>query len=89
MPTKKPVRRKPALKRNPSKSAPRYEVIVGNIGMVFNEAGDARVKFHAKAVYLRYVEASLKGTGRSGGEGVVLMENGEIIAEHFGENSED
>jgi len=88
MPTakKKPSRRKPSPKRNPSN---RYEVIVGNIGTIFDETGGARVKWNAKKAYLHYVEASLAGTGRVGGEGVVLMEDGEIIAEHFGENDGD
>ena len=86
MPTAKPRRRKPAPKRNPSN---RYEVIVGNVGTIFDETGGARAKWNAKKAYLHYVEASLAGTGRAGGEGVVLMEDGEIIAEHFGENSDD
>jgi len=87
MPTaKKTARRKPDPRRNPSN---RYEVIVGNVGTIFDETGGARVKWNAKKAYLHYVEASLAGTGRAGGEGVVLMEDGEIIAEHFGENSDD
>ncbi len=88
MPTAKRMK-KPAPKRNPSKVKRRYEVIVGNVGTIFDETGGARVKWNAKKAYLHYVEASLAGTGRAGGEGVVLMEDGEIIAEHFGENNDD
>lgn len=84
MPTKKTTRRKAAPKRsrNPSRAKRRYEVIVGNVGTVYDGTG----KTIAKTAYLRYVKVSLSGAGRAGGEGVVLMEDGEIIAEHYGEN---
>ena len=85
MPTKRSTaRRRKATKRtrNPSRAKHRYEVIVGNVGTVYDGSG----KVAAKTTYLRYVKVSLSGAGRAGGEGVVLMEDGEIIAEHYGEN---
>jgi hypothetical protein len=58
----------------------KYEVYVGNIGMVYNgdNEEDARLAFDD------YVLQSTAGYGRASDEDVTLMEDGEIIDEHFG-----
>ncbi len=58
----------------------RYQVIVGNIGIVYhgNNKTDALNHFE------EYKEQSESGVGRAGGENVTLMENGEIVKEFTG-----
>lgn len=54
-----------------------YEVVVGNIGSVYHgpDLDEARHKFDY------YVEQSKLGSGRAGGEPVVLFEDDEIVSE--------
>jgi len=61
-------------------SGKRYEVLVGNIGMV-HEGHDRE---EAETIFHQYVELSEKGVGRMGGEDVVLLEDDEPIEEHEG-----
>ena len=58
----------------------RYEVIVGNIGTVYdgNDLAEANRKFDT------YVEQSKSGRGRAGGEDVTIMTNGEPTREFEG-----
>jgi len=55
-----------------------WEVVVGNVGMVYqgNDEVNARHKYDV------YVDLSLSGSGRVGGEPVHLYHNGEIVAEY-------
>ncbi len=60
--------------------AVRYDVVVGNIGTVYSgEDEDA-----ARTQYAHYEANSRAGYGRAGGEDVTLLEDGEIVAEHYG-----
>lgn len=59
---------------------PTYEVIVGNIGIVYSGT-DRSDAFHS---YNSYVELSVDEVGRAAGESVTLMEDGEPIKEHEG-----
>jgi hypothetical protein len=63
-------------------AADRWEVIVGNIGTVFDGSRESA----ARATYKDYVIQSKSGNGRAGGEDVTLMQNGEPVDEHFGTN---
>lgn len=63
---------------NQHKSAPFYEVIVGNVGTVYS--GFDLVE--ADAHYEIYVGLSLSGHSRASDESVTLMEDGEI-ERHF------
>jgi hypothetical protein len=56
-----------------------YQVIVGNVGTVY----DGSNKAHALSEYDAYVLLSVDGYGRVADEGVCLMEDGEPIAEHW------
>lgn len=58
----------------------KYEVIVGNIGTVYN----GNNKREAQLVYTTYVDRSKSGRGRCAGESVYLMANGDPIQEHQG-----
>ena len=60
----------------------RWEVIVGNVGTVFDGTREAA----ARVEYKNYVILSKSGNGRAGGESVTLMKNGEPVDEHFGAN---
>lgn len=65
----------------------RYEVMVGNIGCVFTGPGsDGEV---AESVYQQYVEASNAECGRTSGEPVTLLLDGEIVKEHHGTLAEE
>ncbi len=81
---KKRVKSKRSAVRNP-KSA--YAVIVGNVGTVYSGSSLKE----AKRLYKMYVQKSVDGDGRAGGESVSLLDEkvGEMLMEHFGENSED
>jgi len=58
-----------------------YEVIVGNIGSVYQ----GRSRTTALATYESYVEISKEHVGaRCYGEGVTLLLDGEIEQEHMG-----
>jgi len=57
-----------------------YEVVVGNIGRVWNGTDEAR----ACACFDDYREQSRRGIGRAAGESVILFADGEPIAEHDG-----
>ena len=61
-------------------SKPIYEVIVGNIGSVYQgtDAEEAQRKFSV------YVKQSESCEGRAGGEEVTLMKDGDIIKTHEG-----
>lgn len=65
----------------------KYEVIVGNIGVVYSGSSrdEAYHQFHA------YVELSVDGVGRAAFEDVTLFLDGEPIKEHHGsiDNDED
>jgi hypothetical protein len=56
----------------------RFQVIVGNVGTVYDGDNFMESRVTAK----RYVEMSKAGEGRCADESVTLMEDGEIIAEH-------
>lgn len=60
----------------------RYQVIVGNVGLVYS--GDDPVD--AKDAYNEYKEMSVSGYGRAAYEDVTLMRNGEPELEHVGES---
>ena len=58
----------------------KYEVIVGNIGTVYN--GDSRTV--AREIFETYVSKSRIGLGRCSGEPVTLMQDGEPTYEYQG-----
>lgn len=57
-----------------------FEIIVGNIGSVWTGSNymQAETRFHA------WVKDSKTGLGRSGGESVILLHNGEPRKEYAG-----
>ncbi len=59
----------------------RYEVLVGNVGMVYRGGSqrEALVQFNA------YVTASKLDLGRAGGEAVTLFREGDIWQEYEGD----
>lgn len=57
----------------------KYEVIVGNIGKVFEGSN----REEAREMYNTYVRMSKSGKGRPGGEDVVLFCDDEIVKEHI------
>jgi hypothetical protein len=57
-----------------------YQIIVSNVGTVY----DGRDQKEAYGYYEQSVDASELGTGRSGGETVTMMEDGEVKYEHVG-----
>lgn len=79
---KKSAARRPARKSN-AKS--RCEVIVGNVGTVY----DGSSKEEAKQTYLHYVALSIEGRGRAGGESVTMIVDEDIVAEHHGADDID
>ena len=62
----------------------KYEVVVGNIGRVYNGDVEAR----ALIIYDTYVSQSRRRQGRAAGESVVIIADGDIIKEHVGEDNE-
>lgn len=62
----------------------RYEVIVGNIGTVYDGASMSA----ASETYRDYVMMSKSERGRAGGESVTMLKDGDIAREHAG-SSED
>jgi len=62
---------------------PIYEVIVGNIGLVYS---GAKIK-QARDTYLEYVNQSRIGHGRAGGEDVTMLKYGEPVWEFMGKLS--
>ena len=65
----------------PERNAMKYEVIVGNIGTVHEGQSGSE----AKRVFAEYKDQSKSGYGRASGESVTILEDGEPILEHFGE----
>lgn len=57
-----------------------YEVIVGNVGTVYNGGSKAE----ATKKFKSYVAVSMENRGRAGGENVTMMCDGEPCAEFFG-----
>ena len=55
-----------------------WQVVVGNVGTVYS--GDSETV--ARDKYRVYVDQSLHGSGRAGGEPVHLLHNGEVVACH-------
>jgi hypothetical protein len=64
---------------------PHYEVVVGNVGKVYDGYDGAQ----ASRDYWTYVNASALQTGRAGGEDVTLLRNGVISRHHTGKNNEE
>ena len=56
----------------------KYEVIVGNIGTVYDGDNSDEAVLH----YHGYVRQSKSGMGRAGNETVVIMEDGEPMPEY-------
>ena len=61
----------------------RYEVIVGNIGMVYRGDNERQ----AMGTYLSYKELSKAGYGRAAGETVTLLSSGEPLFEYQGDQN--
>jgi hypothetical protein len=59
---------------------PTYEVIVGNIGTVYQGCSKSK----AYALYLSYRHDFMQQYGRAAGEAVTLMIDGETAVEYFG-----
>ncbi len=62
----------------------RYEVIVGNVGTVY----DGPEKMRAKENFRNYKKYSQEGRGRAANEEVTMMLNGEIV-DSFDPKNED
>lgn len=58
----------------------RYEVIVGNIGRVYEGPSKTR----AKETFYEYVKLSKHDYGRAAGESVIMLKDGFIYLEHKG-----
>jgi hypothetical protein len=58
----------------------RYEVIVGNIGKVYDGDSLPEAQLHVVA----YIDQSKSERGRAGGESVTLMKDGDILTEFIG-----
>ena len=56
-----------------------YEVIVGNIGKVYEGKSHSK----AMATFEYYVDYSKSGKGRPGGENVTVLLNGEPVEEYY------
>jgi hypothetical protein len=67
----------------PRKKCPagNYEVVVGNVGTVY-EGKDCK---EATDIYKDYVKISKRRHGRAGGEPITLFRNGDIEKEHYGD----
>ena len=63
----------------------RWEVIVGNIGCVYEDYNT----FWAYAYFNTCVGQSKRNEGRVAGENVTLLCNGEIMKEHVGTQDND
>lgn len=61
-----------------------YQIIVGNIGIVYD--GDDEKE--AQRTYLEYVSQSVQMYGHAGGEDVTMMEDDEPLNEHIGANAD-
>jgi hypothetical protein len=70
-------------RRSPAKGC-RWEVVVGNVGTVFDGTRESA----ARQEYKDYVILSKSGNGRAGGESVTLMCDGDIVQEHIGPNDQ-
>jgi hypothetical protein len=60
-----------------------YEVIVGNIGTVYQGSSVTE----AKKLFDEYKQLSIDNYGRAGGESVTLMDKHGIVIHHEGEAS--
>ncbi len=60
-------------------SGPSFQIIVGNIGTVY----DGKDKAEAKKLFAEYVRKSKLGKGRAGNEDVVLFADGEPEEEYI------
>jgi hypothetical protein len=63
----------------------KYEVYVGNIGMVY----DGESHDDAMETFDEYVIISANGCGRASGEDVTLSEDGDIIKDFIGKLNHD
>lgn len=70
---------------NDKKRGPVYQVIVGNIGTVYD--GPSRREAHK--TYDEYRRQSKRGYGRAAGEDVTLFLDNEIIVQHTGTQNEE
>jgi hypothetical protein len=64
-------------RRRSLKAGRQYDVIVGNVGMVYS--GSSRSE--AARTFNEYMRISRSGHGRAGSEPVTLMQDGEIVRE--------
>jgi len=62
-----------------------YEVIVGNIGLVYS---GGRL-MEARKIFRDYVSQSKINYGRAGGEDVTMLKYGEVVWEYIGKLSRD
>lgn len=70
--------------RNVKTPLRKWEVVVGNIGKVYDDLSEEG----ARATYKVYVQCSKEGSGRASGENVTLFCDGEIAEEHMGTNTQ-
>ena len=63
----------------PSDMKNQYEVIVGNIGTVYNGTNG----FTAIKEYNQYIGLSRANYGRASGESITLLKNGDIYKEYL------
>lgn len=58
----------------------RYQVVVSNIGTVYDGQNLQDARFNAR----QYVDQSKRASGRAAGESVTILTDGEIIEEYIG-----
>ena len=63
----------------------RFQVIVGNVGTVYDSDNERNALFCART----YIDRSKNRTGRVSGEPVTVFDSGEIIIDYPGTNRED
>jgi hypothetical protein len=66
------------------KAPPAFSVIVGNIGYVYDGTDEKT----ARETFAEYCDQSRSDYGRAAGEDVTLCQDGETVAEFFGEGGE-
>lgn len=64
-----------------------YEVVVGNIGIVYRGTGGKSTKVEAYKHFYDYKEQSQNCIGRAAGESVSLFQDGEPYLEHMAEST--
>ena len=62
-----------------------YELIAGNVGMVYN-GNDGE---QAHCMFVDYIERSQSGRGRAAWEPITLLKNGEILLDFLPAQTED